>query len=222
MHAAVILFSFLLSCGPEDCDDLEFQVDQVLDQEEITWQNHLAAYKVCERACSDTEDSCMDMANGIGIDPLDTGLVLPTPAECEADYDVCEEECFHPTEDTYPYTKARHSPVISWSGGPVVGVSIVISRGPKKDDVVWSVKCPDEDNCISPPVVYGVVPEGAELNTEACANEKCDTDQRTLLVDGQFYKASGGRDIGEKFPCVPEDDHEYEFEHPNRKVYSYD
>ena len=77
MHAAVILFSFLLSCGPEDCDDLEFQVDQVLDQEEITWQNHLAAYKVCERACSDTEDSCMDMANGIGIDPLDTGLVLP-------------------------------------------------------------------------------------------------------------------------------------------------
>jgi hypothetical protein len=174
----------------------------------------------------ETVSASLDVVVGAGFaapeDEVDTGFVPPTEEECVAAYDTCEKPCVHPEELDYPYTKARHSPVISWTGGPQMAVSVLIAKGPAKDDVIWSVKCPNDNNCLSSPVVYGIVPPGAELNTEACKDERCDTEQRTKLVDGGYYKVSGGRDEGGKFPCVPKEENEVEFEHPNRGVYSYD
>ena len=194
MQAAVILLPFLLSCGPEECKDLEFFVDRVLEEEEDLWQATLKVYRKCEGACDATLQECMELATGVP-DPLDTGFVPPTEEECSEDYEACEAPCVHPEELDYPYTKPD-SPVVSWTGEGLTVLSIVIAKGPKKDDVVWSVKCPKEDNCLTSPVVYGEVPPGAELNKKACKDEKCDTDQRTLLTDGQVYKASGARDEG--------------------------
>lgn len=166
----------------------------------------------------------IDVVSGFAApeDPTtDTGFVPPTEEECVAAYDSCEGPCVHPDELDYPYTK-RESPIVSWTGDGLTVLSIVIAKGPKKDDVVWSVKCPKEDNCLTSPVVYGEIPPGAELNKKACKDEKCDTDQRNLLTDGQVYKASGARDEGGKYPCTAKEENEVQFEHPNRSVYSYD
>ena len=224
MLPAYILLPFLLSCGPEDCNDLAFEFDTDLDDEQDLWDETMDVYETCEGVCADTQASCEDTANGVTVDPTDTGA-LPTLADCEEDYGACEEECIHPSELDYPYTKAKDSPLIAWNGGPILGITVSIASGSKKDDVIWSVKCSNEDeNCLQTPVSYGSVPEGSELNLKGCKDKRCDSEEKKKLVDGQVYKTGGGRVIvGKKYPCAAaEDGGELEFEYPNRTVYSYD
>ena len=225
MLPAYFLLPFLLSCGPEDCDDLTFAVDTDLDDEQDLWDETMEVYEKCEGVCANDQAACEDSANGVTpADPTDTGA-LPTLADCEEDYGACEEVCIHPSELDYPYTKNEHSPLIAWNGGAILGVTVSIASGSKKDDVIWSIKCSDEDeNCLQTPVAYGSVPDGAELNLKGCKNKKCDGEERKFLVDGGSYKIGGGRVIpGKKYPCAAaEDGGEFEFEYPNRTPYSYD
>ena len=245
MLATFTIFMHLLSCGPEDCDDLVFYVDLILDQQEDVWQDTFDEWEDCMEACKDAYeaqigacesdyDGCLELVASGGVGPdgtVDTGAPA-TEAECDdakaecegvaqTDRTACEDICFHPDGIEEPYTKARHSPLISWSGGPIAFLSVKISQGSKKDDVVWAVKCPNENNCISSPVAYGATPDGTKVDEDGCADKRCDGEEKRFMVDGGFYKASGARDTGDKFPCVPKKENEFEFEFPNRTSYSY-
>ncbi|MFH1467901.1 MAG: hypothetical protein ABIO70_26180 [Pseudomonadota bacterium] len=202
-------------CGPPVCEDLQFlPSDQVLQDQEDAW-------KGCMDTCEGTFTACMEAAAAYAKDPAAKPVL---PADCNAANAACQAECYKPGGDPYPYLLLRDSPVFSWEGDKLEFMSVrKYDKDKAEQKVIWSVKCKKEkDNCIESPVVYGVLPEGTEVEPEACEDEECDDEHKRKLIEGQSYIVSGARDVGERFPCVPEEEMEAIFDFPNRANYSYD
>jgi hypothetical protein len=216
-----LIWQGLTSCGPEDCSGLTIDVNDILENQEAQWLQRRDDRRACENICEDEEDDCIDLANGnVTPDPMDTAQPeLPTIDECADDLKDCEQAC--PNEQdlakTFEYGSNDY-PLISWTGGPVAGLSVRINHEKGPDDFYWSINCSDESNCLESPVSFKPLNANDTIN----ASELEEREPFLSLNDRVVYTLSTGRSTGDASACVIPKNLELPFEYLQGKRYQFD
>ena len=216
-----LLWQSFTSCGPEECSGLTIDANDILENQEAQWLQRRDDRRACENICEDEEDDCLELANGsVTPDPMDTAQPeLPTTDECANDLKDCAQAC--PSEQdlakTFEYGSSDY-PLISWTGGPVAGLSVRINHEKGPDDFYWSINCSDQSNCLESPVSLKPLNGNDTVNASALEERE----PFLPLNDRVVYTLSTGRSTGDSSACVIPENLELPFEYLQGKRYQFD